>query len=318
MELEFLGTGSGQPSKFRNVASIALKLLDERNAVWLFDVGEATQHQILQTTIRPRKIEKIFISHLHGDHIFGLPGLLSSRSFQGADKNEPLTIYGPKGLKSFVTAALRVSETHLTYPVHFVELEAGTIFEDETFKVVAAPLKHRIEAWGFRVEEKAHPGELLINKVRADEIPAGPVYGRLKAGETVTLDDGRVVNGQDYLGSAQPGRVVTFIYDTLPNDQTADLARDADVLVHESTYGQSREEVKLARAHGHSTSRDAAKIAAENNVQRLVLTHISARYIGPLLKRFITDVKNIFPNTYVARDFDIVDVPFKKEQHGSK
>ncbi|GAP02725.1 ribonuclease Z [Fructobacillus pseudoficulneus] len=318
MELEFLGTGSGQPSKFRNVASIALKLLDERNAVWLFDVGEATQHQILQTTIRPRKIEKIFISHLHGDHIFGLPGLLSSRSFQGADKNEPLTIYGPKGLKSFVTAALRVSETHLTYPVHFVELEAGTIFEDETFKVVAAPLKHRIEAWGFRVEEKAHPGELLIDKVRADEIPAGPVYGRLKAGETVTLDDGRVVNGQDYLGPAQPGRVVTFIYDTLPNDQTADLARYADVLVHESTYGQSREEVKLARAHGHSTSRDAAKIAAENNVQRLVLTHISARYIGPLLKRFITDVKNIFPNTYVARDFDIVDVPFKKEQHGSK
>ncbi|GAP00103.1 ribonuclease Z [Fructobacillus ficulneus] len=317
MELEFLGTGSGQPSKFRNVASIALKLLDERNAVWLFDVGEATQHQILQTTIRPRKIEKIFISHLHGDHIFGLPGLLSSRSFQGADKSEPLTIYGPAGLKSFVSAALRVSDTHLTYPVNFVEIQAGTIFEDDTFKVIAAPMKHRIEAWGFRVEEKAHAGELLIDKVKADQIPSGPVYGQLKAGKTVTLDDGRVVNGQDYLGPAQPGRVVTLIFDTLPNDQVAILAKDADVLVHESTYGQSKEERKLARAHGHSTSKDAAEIALTNNVERLVLVHISARYIGPLLKKFISDVKNLFPNTYVARDFDVVDVPFKKEHHGS-
>ncbi|MCK8627330.1 ribonuclease Z [Fructobacillus cardui] len=318
MELEFLGTGSGQPSKFRNVASIALKLLDERNAVWLFDVGEATQHQILQTTIRPRKIEKIFISHLHGDHIFGLPGLLSSRSFQGADKSEPLTIYGPKALKSFVQTALRVSDTHLSYPVHYVEIEVGTIFEDDTFRVVAAPLKHRIEAWGFRVEEKAHPGELLIDKVKADQIPAGPVYGRLKAGETVTLDDGRVINGQDYLGTAQPGRVVTFILDTLPNDQAKILAQGADVLVHESTYGQSKEESKLARAHGHSTSRDAAHLALDSHVGKLVLVHISARYIGPLLKKFISDVKHLFPNTYVARDFDVVDVPFKKEQHGTK
>ena len=112
MQIEFLGTGAGSPSKQRNVSSIALKLLEERNAVWLFDCGEATQHQILRTTIRPRKIEKIFISHLHGDHIFGLPGLLSSRSFQGG--NEPLTIYGPVGIKEFVKTALKVSESRLS------------------------------------------------------------------------------------------------------------------------------------------------------------------------------------------------------------
>ncbi|MBS9336197.1 ribonuclease Z [Fructobacillus papyrifericola] len=315
MELEFLGTGSGQPSKFRNVASIALRLLDERNAVWLFDVGEATQHQILKTTIRPRKIEKIFISHLHGDHIFGLPGLLSSRSFQGADKNEPLTIYGPKGVKSFVTTALRVSETHLSYPIHYVEIEEGVIFEDETFKVIAAPLRHRMTAWGFRVEEKPHAGELLIDKVRADKIPSGPVYGRLKAGETVTLEDGRVVNGKDYLGPAQPGRVITIIFDTMPTDSELALSKGADVLVHEATYGMSKDEGKMARAHGHSTSRDAANLAQQAGVKKLVLTHVSARYIGPLLQKFIADVHKLFANTYVARDMDVVDVPFEKEQH---
>ncbi|MBS9338453.1 ribonuclease Z [Fructobacillus sp. M2-14] len=315
MELEFLGTGSGQPSKFRNVASIAMKLLDERNAVWLFDVGEATQHQILKTTIRPRKIEKIFISHLHGDHIFGLPGLLSSRSFQGADKNEPLTIYGPKGLKSFVNTALRVSETHLSYPIHFVEIEEGTIFEDDTFKVIAEPLRHRMEAWGFRVEEKPHAGELLIDKVKADNIPAGPVYGQLKAGQTVTLDDGRTVNGKDYLGPAQPGRVVAIIFDTMPTEGAKILAKDADVLVHESTYGISKDEGKMARAHGHSTTRDAAKLANDMGVKKLVLTHVSARYIGPLLKKFITDANKLFSNTYVARDMDVIDVPFTKESH---
>ena len=120
MQIEFLGTGAGSPSKQRNVSSLALKLLEERKAIWLFDVGEATQHQILRTTIRPRKIEKIFITHLHGDHIFGLPGLLSSRSFQGGD--EPLTIYGPKGIKEYVQVALRVSESRLSYPLKFVEL----------------------------------------------------------------------------------------------------------------------------------------------------------------------------------------------------
>ena len=133
MQIEFLGTG--------NVSSLALRLLEERNAVWLFDVGEATQHQILNTTIRPRKIEKIFITHLHGDHIFGLPGLLSSRSFQGG--TAPLTIYGPVGVKEFVQTALRISESRLSYPIKFVEItDDGEIFNDRTFTVYAEHLDH--------------------------------------------------------------------------------------------------------------------------------------------------------------------------------
>src|SRR5690625_2613343 len=135
MQLLFLGTGAGIPSKERNVSSLILDLLQERNSVWMFDCGEATQQQILHTTIKPRKIDKIFITHLHGDHLFGLPGFLSSRSFLGAE-NERLTIYGPVGIKQFVETTLQISKTHLTYPVHFQEIKSdATIFENDRFTV---------------------------------------------------------------------------------------------------------------------------------------------------------------------------------------
>ena len=196
MQIEFLGTGAGSPGKFRNVSSLALRLLEERNSIWLFDAGEGTQHQILRTTIKPRKIDKIFITHLHGDHIFGLPGLLSSRSFQGG--NDKLTIYGPKGIRNFVLTSLKVSETKLSYFIEFVELtDGGKIFEDDKFTVYAAHLDHKIEAFGYRVVEHDHPGELMVDKLQADQVPSGPIYGQLKAGKTVTLPDGRVINGQD-------------------------------------------------------------------------------------------------------------------------
>ena len=155
MEIEFLGTGAGSPSKFRNVSSLVLKLLDENNSVWMFDCGEGTQHQILRTTIRPRKVDKIFITHLHGDHLFGLPGFLSSRSFQTGEETRPLTIYGPKGIASYVKASMQVTQTRLSYPLKLVELtDEGTVFEDDKFKVECRFLEHRIQCFGYRIEEK--------------------------------------------------------------------------------------------------------------------------------------------------------------------
>lgn len=310
MQLEFLGTSAGQPAKSRNVTSIALRLLEERNAVWLFDVGEATQHQILRTTLRPRKVEKIFISHLHGDHIFGLPGFLASRMHQGADKSEALTIYAPAGVKDFVLSALRVSQTRLTYPLEFVDIHEGVIFDDATFTVTALPLKHRIEAWGFRIVEKDHPGELLVDKLRAENVPSGPLFGQLKAGKIVELPDGRVLNGQDYIGAAQKGRTVAIVLDTQTNDNIRLLAKDADVLVHEATLGP--DEAKLAKKFAHSTSVQAAEVAREAGVGRLLLTHISARFLGPALRDLINPARKIFPETLVVRDLDLIDVPFHK------
>ena len=309
MQLEFLGTGAGSPSKQRNVTSVALKLLEELNEIWLFDAGEATQHQILHTTIRPRKVTKIFITHLHGDHIFGLPGFLSSRSFQGG--NEPLTIYGPVGIKKFVMTALQVSESRLSYPLKFVEIDhSQELFNERGFKVTTMSLDHKIACYGYRIEEADHPGELQVDKLRQDNIPSGPIYGQLKAGKTVKLDDGRVIDGKNYIGKPQPGRIIAILGDTRQTPNAVVLAHKADVLVHESTFAKN--EAKMAHNYYHSTSFQAAEVAKQAGVKKLLLTHISARYTGKAAYQLAYQVRDVVPDTRVVNDFDVIDVPFKK------
>ena len=301
MELQFLGTGAGVPAKMRNVSSIALKLLDERNEIWLFDCGEATQQQILNTTIRPGKIKKIFITHLHGDHIFGLPGLLTSRSFQGGE--DELTVYGPKGIKRFIDASIAVSYSKLGYPLKVVEFEEdGVLFEDKQFKVEAMKLEHGIPSYGFRMTEADQIGELKADELKALGVPFGPVFGRLKRGEVVTLEDGRVIDGKDYVSEDIKGRVVVICGDTRFTPKSIALAKNANVLVHEATYEADKE--KTARQHFHSTSKQAATVALEANVQQLYLTHISARYLGHQGSQLEQEARKVFPQTKVVKDFD--------------
>lgn len=308
MEIQFLGTGAGQPSKQRNVSSLALKLLDELNEIWLFDVGEATQHQILKTNIRLRKVTKIFISHNHGDHIFGLPGLLATRSFQG--DVGPLTIYGPPGLEQFVKTSLRVSRTKVSYPINFVELvEGGLIYQGQGFKVYTEKLDHRVPSFGYRVVEDSRPGELLMDKLQKFHIPNGPLYGKLKAGEQIALQDGTIIDGKDFLGPDRPGRIVTIIYDTRTTPSIAKLAKNADILVHESTFAGN--EAKLAHSYYHSTCVEAATVARDNGVKQLWLDHISARYLGSKAKQLENQAKKVFPNTKLANDFDHVNILMK-------
>ncbi|MDT2835900.1 ribonuclease Z [Enterococcus durans] len=311
MELQFLGTGAGVPAKHRNVTSIALKLLDERNEVWLFDCGEGTQMQILRTSIRPRKIEKIFITHLHGDHIFGLPGLLSSRSFQGGDT--PLEIYGPKGIETFIKTSLAVSQTRLGYALEFIELtEDQPIFEDQQFSIYTKKLDHGIDSFGYRVVEHDHKGELQVDKLKELAIPAGPIYGKLKKGETVTLDDGRIIDGKAFVGPNKKGRIVTILGDTRKTGNSVLLAQDSDVLVHESTFNKNEE--KMARNYYHSTTHQAAEIAKEAKTNKLLLTHISARYLGKAALELENEAKEIFPNTLIMKDFETIEVPFREEE----
>ena len=312
MELQFLGTGAGQPSKKRNVSSIALKMLDEINEIWLFDVGEATQHQILRTNIRLRKVTKIFISHNHGDHIFGLPGLLATRSFQG--DVGPITIYGPAGLEEFVRTALKVSRTKISYPIKFVVLEeGGQIFQGNGFRVYAEKLAHRVPSFGYRVVEDNRPGELLMDKLAQYNVPNGPLLGKLKNGEKITLDNGTILDGKDFLGPNKAGRVVTIVYDTRATPTIAQLAQNADVLVHESTFAGN--EANLAHSYYHSTAVEAAKIARDNGVKRLFLNHISARYLGAKAKKLENQAQKIFPNTRLANDFDRIVIPMKGEKN---
>jgi len=301
MELQFLGTGAGVPAKMRNVSSIALKLLDERNEIWLFDCGEATQQQILNTTIRPGKIKKIFITHLHGDHIFGLPGLLTSRSFQGGE--DELIVYGPKGIKRFIDASISVSYSKLSYPLKVIEFEEdGVLFSDIQFRVEAMKLEHGIPSYGFRITEADQIGELKAEELKALGVPFGPVFGRLKRGEVVILEDGRVIDGKDFVSEDIKGRVVVICGDTRFTPKSIALAQNANVLVHEATYEADKE--KTARQHFHSTSKQAARIALEANVQQLYLTHISARYLGHQVSQLEQEARQVFPQTKVVKDFD--------------
>lgn len=310
MELLFLGTGSGVPSKQRNVSSTALKLLDERNSVWLFDCGEGTQHQILRTTLKPRKIDKIFITHMHGDHIYGLPGLLSSRGFQGGDG--PVTVYGPKGIKGYIQSSLKYSGTHLSYPIKFIEFtEAGIIFEDKQFKVYVDKLQHGMPSYGFRVVETDHEGTLDAEALQALNIPSGPVYGRLKNKEVVELEDGRMLDGKDFVGPKQKGRVVTILGDTVKHPNSVKLGKNADVLVHEGTFGHT--EADLAKQYNHSTAQQAAQVAKDADAKKLLLTHFSSRYLYKDLKGIEKITRKTFPKTYVMKDLQEVSVPITKE-----
>ncbi|MRX74366.1 ribonuclease Z [Bacillus lacus] len=299
MDIQFLGTGAGMPAKTRNVTSIALRLLEERGAVWLFDCGEATQHQILHTTIKPRKIEKIFITHMHGDHIYGLPGLLGSRSFQAGE--EKLEIYGPKGIAEYIESSLRLSRTYVNYPINIHEIEEGLIFEDSQFTVEAKLLEHGIPSYGYRIREKDTAGPLLVDDLQSIGVKPGPLYKKLKEGETVILEDGRILNGRDFLGPEKQGKIVTILGDTRICRKSEELAADADVLVHEATFGVADE--ALAYEYYHSTTSQAAKIAVRANVKKLILTHISARYQGNEADILLKEARDLFENTFVAADF---------------
>ncbi len=310
MELYFLGTAAGLPTRQRNVSSVALNLMTERGTVWLFDIGEGTQHQMLKSPLKPGKLEFIFITHLHGDHIFGLPGLLTSRSYQGG--TQPLTIYGPVGIRKFVEVALSISQSHLDYDLQVREFHEGIIYEDQQFRVTSTLLEHRIESYGFRIEEKNIPGTLDHERLQKEGVIPGPIYARLKLGETVRMPDGTVLDGKQYTFPPIPGRTIVISGDTRPCEQELTLAYRADVLVHEATYMHNR--LDQAVQYFHSTATHAANLAHQAEVGTLILTHISSRYQDDQVGSLLEEARIIFPNSHVAEDFWSFPIPRKIEK----
>jgi len=299
MELQFLGTGAGMPSKMRNTSAVVLNLSAEGDGYWLFDCGEATQHQILHTSLKPRKIGKIFITHLHGDHIFGLPGLIGSRSFLGGE--EQLDIYGPTGLNEWIRTTLRVTNTHLNYELIVHEIGEGVVFEDADYRVTAKSLQHIIPCLGYRIEQKPLPGKLLITKAKEAGVPNGPLLKQLKSGEDVILEDGRVVASSDVTGEPQEGFIVAILGDTNYCSAAVELAKDTDILVHEATF--DIDTGNLAKEYGHSTIGDAARVAQEAGAKTLIANHISARFMPSDVAQLQKQGEAIFPALHIAEDF---------------
>ena len=291
MHLHFLGTSSGSPAIERNVSCTALNLLPENGEIWLFDCGEATQHQILRTSIRPGKIRRIFITHLHGDHIFGLLGLLCSRSFLSGEQPGPLTLYGGAGLREFV----ELSET------------GGEIACDAAFRVKYRLLDHAVPSFGFRVIEADRPGSLKTDALEALGVPKGALYGALKRGETVTLPNGNTLNGKDFIHPPRKGREVVLFGDTRFQAAFADFCADADALVHEATF--AADEAANAARFGHSTCAQAAELAKLARVKTLYLSHISAKFSGGRAQELLAAAQTIFPRTELAHDFMEAPIP---------
>ena len=311
MQITFLGTSSGVPTRSRNVSSVALRL-PQRAELWLFDCGEGTQHQILRSDLKISQLSRIFVTHMHGDHIFGLMGLLASCGLAG--NVEKIDIYGPSGLNEYLQAASRYSHTHFSYPIKVHTVQPGVIYEDNEFTVTCGLLHHRITAFGYRVAEKDRSGRFDIEKAKALEIPAGPIYGQLKRGETVTLEDGRVINGAELCGPTEIGRKIAYCTDTVYCDGAVQLAKDADVLIHEATFAHQDAEMAFQRLH--STTTMAAQTAYGAGVRKLIMTHFSPRYApgnSIELKDLLKEAKAIFPQTMMAYDFMVYDVPRRRE-----
>ena len=313
MQITFLGTSAGVPTRSRNVSCVALRL-EQRGEVWLFDCGEGTQHQLLRCAdLKISQITRVFITHMHGDHVFGLMGLLATCGMAGHAQR--IDVYGPPGLAEHVRESTRRSQTRFSYPAEVHTVEAGTVYEDEEYSVACDALVHRAPTFGYRVTEKDRPGRFDVERARALGIPEGPLYGRLKRGETVELPDGRTARGRDLTGPTEPGRSVAYCTDTVYCQAAVGLARGADVLIHEATF--ARAEVELARQSMHSTTETAGRVALEARARRLVITHISPRYaeVNPVTPQdLLEEARAVFPDTHLARDFLTLDVPRKNEK----
>ncbi|MGI0489058.1 ribonuclease Z [Pantanalinema rosaneae CENA516] len=307
MQITFLGTSSGVPTRSRNVSSVALRL-PQRAEAWLFDCGEGTQHQILRSEIRVSQVARIFITHMHGDHIFGLMGLLASAGLAG--NAQRIDIYGPPELEDYLKACRRYSQTHFSYPVKTHPVSPGVVYEDDEYVVSCGLLKHRVTAFGYRVTEKDRSGHFDVEQAMALGIPPGPLYGKLKRGEQIVLPNGKRVNGADLCGPPQIGRKLVYCTDTIFCDSAVELAQDADVLIHEATF--AHQDAELAYQSLHSTSTMAAQVALAAQVKQLIMTHFSPRYLpgnGLELKDLLQEARSIFPQTELASDLWTFEIP---------
>lgn len=297
MELIFLGTSSAIPTSYRNHSAIALKAFGE---LMLFDCGEGTQLQMSKAKISPMKITKIFITHFHGDHILGLPGIIQSMAFRG--RKEPLHIFGPKGLIPIIDNVRNFGYYSLTFEIYMHEINDGIILEEENYIISCCPMEHSVLNLAYKIEEKRRP-KFIREKAIELGIKPGPDFGKLQMGIPVEVN-GKTILPPQVLGEERKGRIIVYSGDTHPCNQMIKFAKNADILIHESTF-EGKYNDKAYEAY-HSTSIQAAEIGKKANVKKLILTHVSTRYKKSDL--LTAEAKEVFENSVVAEDFMSVEI----------
>jgi ribonuclease Z len=314
VHLTFLGTSAGSPARLRNVTSQALVFDDGR--IWILDCGEATQHQLMRAGLRPMRIERILITHLHADHSLGLPGLLACLAIHA--RSESVTITGPSGVRELVETVIRLTDTQLPFALHFEELGGAddhALGLEQGWTLSAHALHHRVRCFGYCLREAPRSGRFHPDRATALGVESGPLWGELSRGHAVTQADGRVVRPEQVLSPPRPGRVVVLLGDTDDASLMVEAGRGCDVLVCEATYDAARED--KARLWGHSTTVMTGRLAQAMAAKTLIITHISSRYAddsescGLTVQDLVRETAAQCPGTRVLAAEDIWSFPIE-------
>ena len=304
LRITILGTAAARPTPSRNVTALAVQ---REGDVLLFDCGEGTQRQMMRFSTG-FAVRSIFITHLHADHVLGLPGLLRTMALQG--RTETLHLYGPPRSTRTLNELVHLGVERVGFPVEIAEISPGEFVEYGGWRVEAFDVSHTTHAVGWALREEERLGRFDVERARALGVPEGPLFGQLHRGEPIDVD-GRVITAADVVGPARPGRSFVFTGDTRPAPSVAEAARGADLLIHDATFLE--DEAERADETGHSTAAGAARLARDAGVRQLVLTHLSARYSDTphLLEH---EARDIMPGARVAHDGQVIEVGWQDDE----
>ena len=304
LSVTFLGTSAARPTVERGVTSLVMKREGE---TLMFDCGEGTQRQMMRYGVS-FSLSEIFFTHFHADHYLGVVGLIRTLSLQ--EREEPLILYGPPGAEELLTATINVGVERTSFPIEVRELALGEKIERDEYDLEVVEVEHSRGAIGYALREHERLGRFDPEKARALGIPEGPLWGRIHKGESIELEDGRIVKPPELVGAPRPGRLVVFSGDTRGCESLVNAAEGADLLIHEATFGE--EEKDRAGETNHSTAVQAAQVALAARAKRLVLTHVSARYSANP-RQLLSEARAVFPQTMVAKDGLEIEVPYPDE-----
>lgn len=305
MEAFVLGCGGMMPLPYRHLTSV---LLRRKGDLFLFDCGEGTQVSLKRLNLKWKKIDAIFISHTHADHVTGLPGILMLNS--QVERTEPLYIYGPPKIKEYVETSRSVLDMYINYPIIVKEITAPcVVHEGDGFYVRAFPLQHTKTCVGYTLEELDRPGEFNVEKAVSLGVKPGPLFGKLQRGEEITLEDGKTVKPSDVMGEKRSGRKFSFVTDTLYLPSISQEVRGSDLLICEGMF--SDDCADQAKEKKHMTSRQAATIARDSKSKRMAMIHYSPRYTDKELPVLLEQAREVYPNAELTRDRMRFEIPFE-------